>query len=84
VKTNIKDRVASLKELVYGEIDVIKTVVNDVFRVAKGMETELPKRVNFPGVRHGLLDEPMAFGIATSDQVSKFVQRQIEITRRWF
>ena len=88
VKRNLKDRLQATKDLAKDEIGVFKDAFQDVKgRIIEAREPTMGKKygVGFPhGIRGGLIGTAVAIPVGLIDGLETFVQKQGEISRRWF
>jgi hypothetical protein len=86
VVNNVKDRVSATVELFKDQVTLLRDAVREVReRVGiPGKEPTLPRRAGLPGTRSSLQEIPIAVGVLTADNITKWALKQAEITRRWF
>lgn len=85
IQNNIKDRISSLKKFASTEVELGRKLIADL-RGRLGVEAREPalcREANMTGTVCGVPELPVAFGILTLDNISRFTREQAEITRRW-
>ena len=85
VSRNVKDRVAASITLIEDQLNLARRTIREIReRIGvPGKEVSLPKEARVPGTRSSLTEMPIAMAVVAADNVTKFLIRQAEITRRW-